>query len=147
MNNIFHDAEMISNCLILSAFGLKSLFIIKNSSLVFYRPLSSPAQTLSSIEDSIGLAFDSKINDVFITGDLNLDTLKNTSSQKISAICQQFSVTQMIVEPTHFTEHSSSIIDLIFASNKNSILFSGVGEPFLDQNVRYHCPVYFVLNL
>ena len=52
----------------------------------------------------------------------------------------------MIVEPTHFTEHSSSIIDLIFTFNKNSILLSGVGEPFLDQNVRYHCPVYFVLN-
>ena len=112
----------------------------------FYRPPNSPAQTLSSIEDSIGLAFDSNINDVFITGDFNLDTLKNTSNQKISAICQQFSVTQMIVEPTHFTEHSSSIIDLIFMSNKNSILLSGVGEPFLDQNVRYHCPVYFVLN-
>ena len=70
----------------------------------------------------------------------------NTSNQKISAICQQFSVTQMIVEPTHFTEHSSSIIDLIFTSNKDSILLSGVGEPCLDQNVRYHCPVYFVLN-
>ena len=112
----------------------------------FYRPPNSPAQTLSSIEDSIGLAFDSNINDVFITGDFTLDTLKNTSNQKNSAICQQFSVTQMIVEPTHFTEHSSSIIDLFFTSNKNSILLSGVGEPFLDQNVRYRCPVYFVLN-
>ena len=80
---------------------------------------------MSSIEDSIGLAFDSNINDVFITGDFNLDTLKNTPNQKM---------------------HSSSIIDLIFTSNKNSILLSGVGEPFLDQNVRYHCPVYFVLN-
>ena len=112
----------------------------------FYRPPNSPAQTLSSIEDSIGLAFDSNINDVFITGDFNLDTLKNTSNQNISAICQQFGVTQMIVEPTHFTEHSSSIIDLILTSNKNSILLGGVGEPFLDQNIRYHCPVYFVLN-
>ena len=52
----------------------------------------------------------------------------------------------MIVVPANFTEHSSSIIDLIFTSNKNSILLSGVGEPFLDQHVRYHCPVYFVLN-
>ena len=111
----------------------------------FYRPPNFPAQTLSSVEDSIGLAFDSNINDEFITGDFNLDTLKNTSNQNISAICQQFSVTKMIVEPTHFTDHSSSIIDLIFASNKNSILLSGVGDPFLDQNARYHCPVYFVL--
>ena len=50
------------------------------------------------------------------------------------------------MKPTHFTEHSSSIIDLTFASNKNNILLSGVGDPFFDQNVRYHCPVYFVLN-
>ena len=50
------------------------------------------------------------------------------------------------MEPTHFTEHSSSIINLTFASYKNNILLSGVGDPFLDQNVRYHCPIYFVLN-
>lgn len=112
----------------------------------FYKPPNSPSQILSVIEDSISLAFDSNINEVFITGDLNLDTLKNASNQKISDICQQFSLDQIIVEPTHFTENSSSIIDLVFTSNKNSILLSGVGDPFLDQNIRYHCPVYFVLN-
>ena len=35
----FHVAEMISNCLILSAFGLKSLFIIENYSLVHFTDL------------------------------------------------------------------------------------------------------------
>ena len=112
----------------------------------FYRPPNSLAQTLYSIEDSFGLALDSNINDVFITSDFTLNTLKNTSNQKNSAICQQFSVTQMIGEPTHFNEHSSYIIDLIFASKKNSIILSWVGEPSLDQNVWNHCPVYFVLN-
>ena len=53
---------------------------------------------------------------------------------------------QIIVEPTHFTENSSAIIGLLFASNKNSILLRGVGELFLDQSFRYHFPVYFVLN-
>ena len=47
---------------------------------------------------------------------------------------------------THFTENSSSTIDLILISNKNSIILSDVGEPFLEQNVRYHCPIYCVLN-
>ena len=42
--------------------------------------------------------------------------------------------------------HKSSIIDLIFTSNNNSILLSGIGDPFLGQNVRFHCPVYFVLS-
>ena len=44
----------------------------------------------------------------------------------------------MLLESTHFTERSSSILDLFFAFNKNSILLSGVGEQFLDQNVRYY---------
>ena len=35
---------------------------------------------------------------------------------------------------------------MIFTSNKNNIILSGVGEPFLEQNIRYHCPVYCVLN-
>ena len=112
----------------------------------FYRPPSSSAQTLSYIEDSISLAIDSNIKDVFITGDFNLDIIKATTNQKINNICQYFNLYQLIEEPTHFTETSSSIIDLVFTSNKNNILSSGVGDPFLEQNVRHHCPVYFVLN-
>ena len=46
----------------------------------------------------------------------------------------------------HFTEESSTIIDLVFTSNKINILSSGFGDPFLEQNARYHCPVYFVIN-
>ena len=38
------------------------------------------------------------------------------------------------------------IIDLFLTANKGNILSSGVGDPFLDQNVRYHCPIYCVLN-
>ena len=45
--------------------------------------------------------------------------------------CQHLNFDQLIVEPTHFTESSSYIIDLIFTSNKSSILLSGVGDPFL----------------
>ena len=26
------------------------------------------------------------------------------------------------------------------------VLLSGVGEPFLEQNIRYHCPIYCVLK-
>ena len=48
----------------------------------FYGPPNSPAQTLSSIEHSIGLAFDSNINDVFMTGVFNLDTLKIPLTKK-----------------------------------------------------------------
>jgi hypothetical protein len=37
---------------------------------------------------------------------------------------------------------------LIFVTNKENILHSGVGEHFLDQDSRYHIPIYcFFLNL
>ena len=38
--------------------------------------------------------------------------------------------------PTHYTEMSSSTIDLMITSNKNNVLLSGVGEPIFDQNTR-----------
>ena len=58
-----------------------------------------------------------------------------------------YNLSNIISEPTHFTESSSSLIDLFLVTNKNHILLSGVGEPFLDQNIRFHCQIYCVLNL
>lgn len=112
----------------------------------FYRPPNSINAVLSTIEDSIGLAFDTNIDNILITGDFNLDILKQSSNRKITDLCQYFNLEQLITEPTHFTETSSSIIDIFLTANKNNILISGVGEPFLEQNIRYHCPVYCVIN-
>ena len=112
----------------------------------FYRPPNSTNAILSSIEDSIGLAFETNISNILITGDFNLDILKDNSSRKVRDLCQQFNFKQIINEPTHFTENSSSLIDLILTSNRNTILLSGIGEPFLEQNIRYHCPVFCVLT-
>ena len=56
----------------------------------FYRPPNSPNAVMTSIEDSIGQAFDIYIQNIFITGDFNLDILKNNSNKKITDFCQQF---------------------------------------------------------
>ena len=112
----------------------------------FYRPPNSKNAILSSIEDSISLAFDSNIQNILTIGDFNLDTRKENTNRKIRELCQQYNLKQLINEPTNFTENSSSTIDLILTANSNNILLSGVGEPFLYQNVRYHCPVFSVLN-
>ncbi|XP_045161011.1 uncharacterized protein LOC123525918 [Mercenaria mercenaria] len=113
----------------------------------FYRPPNTDAFQHSLILDSIHLAFDTGIENIIIAGDFNLNIANQVSNKKVSSICDQFSLTQLIDTPTHFTETSSSIIDLIFTSNKNLIHISGVGDLFLPQNVRYHCPVYGLLNL
>ena len=50
---------------------------------------------------------------------------------------------QLLSDPSHFiTEHSSSLLDLILVSNKEHLILHGVGDPFLDQQLRYHCPIY-----
>ena len=96
---------------------------------------------LSSIEDSINPALDCNIKDVFVTADFNLDTMNMQTIKIILGFYQHLNFDQLIIEPTHFTENSSSIIDLIITSYKSSIMLSGFGDPFLDQNVPYHCLV------
>ena len=113
----------------------------------FYRPPNADASVLLDIETSIDLAIDTGINDIIITGDLNVDYLKENTRKKIADICNQYTLTQIIDEPTHFTEHSSSLIDIIVVNNNKNIVLSGVGEPFLSQNIRYHCPIYCFYKL
>ena len=113
---------------------------------VFYRPPNSSIMYHSTIEDSVHLAIDTGISDIVITGDLNYNVLSDQTNRKISSLYQQFSLHQCISEPTHYTENSSSLIDILLVSNKNSIIYSGVGDPFLSQNTRYHCPVFGILN-
>ena len=112
----------------------------------FYRPPSSNNLIYSSIEDSIGLAFYTNIVNITITGDFNFDVSKPALYRKINDLCQQFNMDQIITKPTHHTENSDSIIDLFLVSNKNRVFLSGVGEPFFDQNIRYHSPTYCVYN-
>ena len=91
---------------------------------------------------------DTGISDIIITGDLNLNLLNPQTLRKIYSICTQFSLFQSITQPTHFTENSSSLIDVILVTNKENLILSGVGDPFLNQELSYHCwPVYGILKL
>ena len=45
---------------------------------------------------------------------------------KIKGITSKFGLQQLINEPTHHTRNSSSCVDLIFASQPNSVMKSGV---------------------
>ena len=56
------------------------------------------------------------------------------SARKENDFYNQFSLTQVVNEPTHFTEHSSSLIDLMLVSNPNHVILNGVGDPFLGQD-------------
>ena len=113
---------------------------------LFYRPPNSDAAYLAHIEDSISLAIDTGIPELIITGDFNLNLLNQQTFRKIHSICTHFSLYQCIDEPTHYTEHSSSVIDLLFVSNKDHLIHSGVADAFLNQDLRYHCPIYGIFK-
>ena len=89
---------------------------------LFYRPPNANAQYFLNIEDSVALAIDTGISDV--TGDFNFNFLNSQSRRKLDSLCTQFSLYQSISQPTHYTEHSSSLIDAILISNKDNLLFS-----------------------
>ena len=67
-------------------------------------------------------------------------------SRKIDSLRSQFAFYQSIDQPTHYTENSASLLDIILVHNKDSLVFSGVGDPFLGQDLRYHCPVFGILK-
>ena len=140
-----HDLEFY---IMLNVYGLKyfSQPISQNLFGVFYRPPSADRLYTNAIGESIGLARETRIHDIFITGDFNINALSEPTTRKINELCLQYDLTQLIYEPTHYTEQSSFVIDLIFVSNENAVLRSGVGESFLDQMVRYHCPVFVTLK-
>ena len=63
---------------------------------------------LDNIETSIDFAFDTNIHNIIVTCDFNLNCLIESSRRKINSVFQPNNLTQLIQEPTHFTESSSS---------------------------------------
>ena len=113
---------------------------------VFYRTPNADSEYVSLIETSINLAIDTGHNDIIASGDFNLNMLTNNKARKIQSLCLEFALHQSIAEPTHYTETSSSLIDLILVHNQDSLVASGVGDPFLEQDLRYHCPIFGLLK-
>ena len=53
---------------------------------------------------------------------------------------------QLIDEPTHYTENSSSLIELVLVSKLENVLYCDVVSHFIPNLVRYHCPTVLVLK-
>ena len=51
-----------------------------------------------------------------------------------------------ITEPMHYTETSSSIIDIILVRNNTNVLCSGAADFFIPEQVRCHCPTIVIFN-
>ena len=111
----------------------------------FYRPPKCNQDHFNLIKESIDKACNTNIADIVITGDFNID-MSHNNNNKVKELMLEYNLIQLISEPTHFTEHFSSLVDLILVRNINNILTSGVTDPFIADYARYHCPVIAVLK-
>ena len=132
--------------------GLEAVWIllsIKSKKLLIggcYRPPNSNAAYFDLLNESIDRAYNTNIIDIFILGDFNYN-LQNNNVNKLTELIQEYSLTQLITEDTHYTENSSSLIDLILARNKTHVLTtSGVIDTFIPNQIRYHCPTIVLLK-
>ncbi|CAC5397547.1 unnamed protein product [Mytilus coruscus] len=89
-------------------------------------------ETWDKVETSLDMALNDNKDSIIVSGDFNENQL-NISNSTIKALLNQFSLTQMIDEPTHLTENSTSLTDLIMTSNVNEISYCCVGPPLTDQ--------------
>ena len=95
----------------------------------FYVSPNSNMQTWDDVQQSIDLALSSSIDlalssniDIIVTGDFNVNQLRGTTNDKIGSLKTQFSLHQLVSDPTYITEHSSSLLDLILVSSPSNIL-------------------------
>lgn len=112
----------------------------------FYRPPNSGREYWDSIESTFDNLSNSAINDLIILGDFNCDMQQLNTPNKMYDLALSYNLTQLIDEPTHYTEHSSSLIDLILVNKPENILYSGVTSSFVPDLVRFHCPTMLILK-
>ena len=125
---------MILNQSDYSVFGFKSSLVTIG---IFCSVYSIDHRTLTLLishfsKNPLVLQWTLNISDVIVTGDFNLNVMKQYR--------------YCIDEPSHFTENSISTIYLFFVTNKESVLTTGVGDPCLGLTMRYHCPVFGVFS-
>ena len=131
--------------------GLEAVWIelsVKSKRILIggvYRAPDSDNAYFNLLEESIDRAFNTNIVDLFILGDFNFD-LSNNRTNKMTELIQAYGLSQLIQHQTHFTEKSSSLIDLILVRNISNVLTSCVADCFLPEQKRYHCPIVLLLK-
>ena len=119
--------------------------------IALYRSPSQSQDQFESFKENLELNLESAVQNnpflVVLLGDFNTKSsnwCKNdiitTEGKAIENISSQFGLHQMINEPTHILESSSSCIDLIFTSQPNLITESGV---YLSLHPNSHHQIIF----
>ena len=111
-----------------------------------YRPPNSGNPYWDLIENTFDNLSNSGLEDIVVVGDFNNDMTTQSSSTKIRNLISSYNLSQLMVEPTHYTENTSSIIDLILVSKPENVIFSNVTSTFIPNLICYHCPTVVYLK-
>jgi len=111
----------------------------------FYRPPNSNNDYWSLLEESIDRAYSIHSNNIIVTGDFNINIL-HSHQNKMSLLISSFNSVQLITEPTHYTEHSSSWIDIAFTNRPELVVASVTSDPFIPALIHFHCPIVIVIK-
>lgn len=110
-----------------------------------YRPPNSNNTQWLKLEYLLDQALNQHVDNILVAGDFNINVLANPSN-KMTRLIHSLNCEQLINSPTHYTESSNSLLDLMFIKKSHHVLTSFVADPFLSDLVRFHCPIVSVLN-
>ena len=111
-----------------------------------YRPKNAGIELWNSIERTFENLNTSSTKDIVILGDFNGNMHSNNLPNRMQNVILSYDLCQLIDEPTHFTENSSSLIDLSIVNNPLNVLFSDVTSPIVPNLARCHCPILVTLK-
>ena len=86
---------------------------IINFLYVVYIDHQTQQMHIGTIEGMFDNLSNSGLRDIIIVGDFNNDMLNPTASTELINLTSSYNFHQLVDEPTHYTENSSSVIDLV----------------------------------
>ena len=70
----------------------------------------------------------------------------SNENNKIKEFINQYILKQIITVRTHSTENLSTLIDLCLIRSEANILYCEVTDPFIPDQIRYHCRILYFLK-
>lgn len=97
------------------------------------------------MEHSDDKAFNEQYDNILVTGDFKID-ISASPSKKMSRLIASYNAEQLIRSPTHITEHSSKLIDLMLVIHPHHSVSSFMADPLIPDLKRFRCPIVSVLK-
>lgn len=108
-----------------------------------YRPPNSNMSYWDLFTESVGKAVDTLLP-LILTGDFNIN-MQVSGSNRFKNILSRFNLSNVVNEPTHFTETSSSCIDLLITNRPNIISEHNVLTPICSNHSVVECEINFII--